>query len=131
LTWLLEESNADRVSAALEEAEMVFSSSLTLVECDRNLIRLETTRRLSAIEVAERRAILAERIRYWVVLGLDEEVIDRARNRFPYEPVRSLDALHLASALVAARAAVGTALLSLDDRIRKAGRALGFEILPN
>jgi hypothetical protein len=62
---------------------------------------------------------------------LDEEVIDRARNRFPCEPVRSLDALHLASALVAARAAVGTALLSLDDRIRKAGRVLGFEILPN
>lgn len=109
---------------------MVFASKLTLVECDRNLIRLESTERLSPIEAAERRAVLAERIRYWVVLELDEEVIDRARNRFPVEPIRSLDALHLASALVASRAAVGTVLLSLDDRIRRAGRALGFQILP-
>ena len=109
----------------------MYASDLTLVECDRNLIRCEHAKHLSPIVAAERRAVLAEFSRNWSVLRLDGEIIQRARSRFPDEPIRSLHALHLASALVASRTAVGTALLSLDDRIRRAGRALGFEILPN
>jgi hypothetical protein len=36
----------------------------------------------------------------------------------------------LASALVAGPAIPGLALLSLDDRVRRCGRRLGFELLP-
>lgn len=131
LTWLLGETRADRVVAILADAELVYASDLTLVECDRNLIRLEVSERLSPIETAERRAILAERTRDWAILRLDGEIIDRARSRFPHEPIRTLDALHLASALVASRTALGVVLLTLDERIRRAGRALGFEVVPN
>jgi hypothetical protein len=63
-------------------------------------------------------------------LRLEEEVIERARRRYPHEPIRSLDALHLASALLAARTATGVEVLTLDERVRQAGRALGFKILP-
>jgi predicted nucleic acid-binding protein len=130
LAWLLGESGADAVRAVLEGAELAYASDLTLVECDRGLIRLEVIEQLTPIEAAERRAILAQQTRYWALLRLEEEVIERARRRYPHEPIRSLDALHLASALLAARTATGVEVLTLDERVRQAGRALGFKILP-
>jgi hypothetical protein len=63
-------------------------------------------------------------------LRLDLEVIERARRPFPGEPIRTLDALHLASALVARAAVPGLALLTLDAAVREAGRGLGFAVLP-
>jgi hypothetical protein len=63
-------------------------------------------------------------------LRLAPDVIDRARRRFAKEPVRALDALHLASALVV-KAAVSTfAVLSLDETIRANARALGCDVDP-
>jgi hypothetical protein len=44
--------------------------------------------------------------------------------------VRTLDAIHLASALSARSAAAGFALFSLDGRIRTVGRRLGLAIQP-
>jgi len=57
--------------------------------------------------------------------------VERARQPFPGAPVRTLDAIHLASALVARTAIVGLTLLSLDDRVRKAGKKLGLEVIPD
>ncbi len=51
-------------------------------------------------------------------------MIDRARRPFPVEPIRTLDALHLASALGAKETLDDLALLSLDHRIRSAARAM-------
>jgi hypothetical protein len=42
------------------------------------------------------------------------------------EPTRTLDAIRLASALVARTAIAGLMLLSLDDRVRKAGKTGDF-----
>ncbi len=58
------------------------------------------------------------------------EVVDRARQSFPGEPIRTLDAIHLASALVARGAVAELRLLSLDDRVRRAAARLGLEVLP-
>jgi predicted nucleic acid-binding protein len=64
------------------------------------------------------------------VLRVAAEVVERARQPFPGEPIRTLDALHLASALVARSAVPGLQLLSLDDRLRRRAKALGFGIVP-
>jgi hypothetical protein len=57
-------------------------------------------------------------------------VVDRARQPFPGDPIRTLDAIHLASLLVARSAVVGLKLLSLDDRVRKAATGLGVAVEP-
>lgn len=57
-------------------------------------------------------------------------MIDRATRPFPIEPVRTLDALHLGTALLARSAAPGLRLLTLDQRVRENGQRLGFETLP-
>ncbi len=57
-------------------------------------------------------------------------LLERARRPFAAEPIRTLDALHLAGALVARVAFAGLVLLSLDRRIRTAAQELAFPLLP-
>jgi predicted nucleic acid-binding protein len=130
LAWLLHERGADDVRRALARAEFVVASDLTLVECDRVLIRATALGGLAEAEAVELRARLAAAAGHWNLLRVDGAVVERARRPLPGEPIRTLDALHLASALVALEAVPNLALLSLDRRIRAAGGALGLAVLP-
>lgn len=130
LAWLLGEPPARQVREALAEAEVVLSSDLTLVECERVLIRAVANSRMTEATAADRRAMLVRAAQHWAVLTLSEEIIRRARRPFPDEPIRTLDALHLSAALRARSLVAQTRLLSLDGRIRSCGRAIGFEVIP-
>jgi len=74
--------------------------------------------------------ILARVARHWRLMPISREIVNRARQPFPGEPIRSLDAIHLASALLAAGALPDVALLSLDRRVRATGARLGLRVLP-
>jgi predicted nucleic acid-binding protein len=130
LAWLLDEPAGTFVRKTLAEAETVLASDLTLIECDRVLHRAASLGELSEAEAADRRAHLATASAHWHVLRIGAEVVDRARQPFPGDPIRTLDAIHLASVMVARAAVAGLALLSLDDRIRGVGEKLGLTLLP-
>lgn len=130
LAWLLGESPGKDVVAALGAAGGVVTSDLTEIECQRTLIRATRMRLLREASAADRRAALRAALRTWNRLGIHHEIVDRARGGFPVEPVRSLDAIHLASALVARSEIPGLVMLSLDERIRNNARELGFEVIP-
>ena len=131
LAWLLDEPSAPHVRQRLIAADAVVASDLTLIECDRVLLRAATLGELTEAEAADRRAHLRMAASHWHVLRLGPEIVERARQPFPGEPIRTLDAIHLASALVARSAVAGLELLSLDDRIRKAGRRIGLRVRPD
>ena len=84
----------------------------------------------SEAEAANRRGILSQASEHWAILGLNDEVSERARRPFPLEPIRTLDAIHLSSALLARSLVPETHLLSLDQRVRASARQLGFEVVP-
>ena len=130
LAWLLAEDQSTRIREILAQAEMIVASDLTLVECDRVLVRAARLGELREADAADRRAHLVTAASHWHLLRVSGEVIDRARRPFPFEPVRTLDALHLASALVARAAVESIELLSLDERVRSAGASLGFALQP-
>lgn len=130
LAWLLGEPRASAVRDCLASAEQVIASDLTLVECDRVLIRAAALDELPEAEAASRRAELNAAAAHWTVLRLGADVVDRARQSFPKEPIRTLDALHLACALAAKAAVADVVLLSLDDHVRANARALGFDLQP-
>jgi predicted nucleic acid-binding protein len=111
-------------------ADVVFTSQLTLVECDRALIRAMTAERLSAAETARVGALLSVVAGAWIVMPLATEVLERARRPFPVEPMRTLDAIHLASALTARSVATDLEFASLDPRLRTATRAVGLSVRP-
>lgn len=130
LAWLLEQNHGELVAETLAEAELVIASDLTLIECDRVLIRAVVLDELQESDAVERQARLNAVAAHWTLLTLDEATIERARRPFPAEPVRTLDAIHLATALTARKALSDLAMVSLDDRIRKAADRLGFLLLP-
>lgn len=130
LAWLFGEPAGEGVRKALAEAELIVASDLTLIECDRVLIRARASGYLSEARAAALQARLNRAAAHWNLLRLDPEIVERARRPFPGEPIRTLDALHLASALIARGAVAGLALLSLDSRIRAAGAQLGLNVLP-
>jgi predicted nucleic acid-binding protein len=100
-----------------------------LIECDRVLIRASALHEIPETRIADRRGTLNRAV-HWNILRLDVEIVERARRPFSCEPVRTLDAIHLASALFARSVLPGIALLSLDQRLRACGAALGFYRLP-
>lgn len=130
LTWLFGEERASAVRRQLRSAIIVLASDLTLVECERVIIRARALN-----EITEKRAI-ACRQRFirasneWHILRLGADVVSRGRLPFPAEPVRTLDALHLASAIIGRTAVPDLALLTLDEKIRSSARELGFVTLP-
>jgi predicted nucleic acid-binding protein len=128
LAWLLGEARGTDVRDRLESAELVIASDLTLVECDRVLIRAAALGEMTEADAASRRAELSAVAAQWTMLRVGAEVVDRARRPFPKDPVRTLDALHLASALTAKAAVAGLSVLSLDDDVRANAHALGFEL---
>lgn len=130
LAWLLGETRGEVVRQVLAGAEVVFASELTLVECRRALHRAVALAAMPEADGAALGARLAEAARHWVLLALDAPVLERAGRPFPVEPIRPLDALHLASALVARGAVPDVALLTLDERVRLNGAQLGFSVVP-
>lgn len=130
LAWLLSQPEGETVRTALAEADEILTSDLTLVECDRALIRAQAILDLRASEVARRRHVFETAAAHWVLLRISPAIVERARKPFPGDPVRSLDALHLASALAAAEASDDLAVLSLDRRVRGSARGLGLGVAP-
>lgn len=130
VAWLLGEDRSPSIVDSLGGAESLCTSRLTLVECDRALLRCAHEGRLNEVERAELSALAATAAAHWSQLAVTESVLDRARLPFRDHLVRTLDAIHLASALAARSAIPGLAILTLDDRMRHAGRALGFAVVP-
>jgi hypothetical protein len=59
-------------------------------------------------------------------MSLTADVLTRAGQAFPIEPVRTLDAIHLATALAFAEALPDLRMLTLDRRILDNAAALGL-----
>jgi len=130
LAWLLGEPQGDDVRRLLADAEEVLTSVLTLVETERVLIRAQAVEGLKEADVMDRWRVLARARRHWHLLGLHDDIVERASRPFPGEPIGTLDAVHLGSALAARAAFPELAILSLDASIRRTGIDLGFQLFP-
>jgi predicted nucleic acid-binding protein len=130
LAWLLGEERGVTVADLLADSDGIIASDLTLVECERVLIRAWSAGSITEAELNDQSSELARVSTHWTRLRLDETVVERARRPFPVEPIRTLDALHLASALVARSVAPGLRLLTLDQRVRENAERLGFSTVP-
>ena len=130
LSWLLGEPHQDEIVAELSKANEVVTSTITAIECGRALLRARIEGRVKPTEEMAALRLLDDAVERWTVLGLSDEVDRRARQEFPNEPLRTFDALHLATASVFAEALGDIRMLSLDDRVRDNARSLGMTIAP-
>lgn len=130
LSWILGEAEGDPARRALAGAERVVSSTLTQVECSRALTRAVGLGRMGRGEELAALRLLDAAAARWAVLEMSGNVLARARGAFPVEPVRTLDALHLATALQFREAMPDLVVVSLDDRVRANAVALALPVLP-
>ncbi len=126
LTWLLGESLACDAKSAMDAADRIVTSALTSLETKRALIRAEAGALLTASETARLHGLFEQAWNGWYVMEISQEIRDRAASRFPIEPIRSLDAIHLAAVLQFVRAFQDLHVLSYDRRIVQNLEPLGL-----
>jgi hypothetical protein len=68
LAWLLDEPTGRIIRKRLANAEVIIASDLTLVECDRVVIRAAVLGDLTEADAADRRAHLTAAAAHWNVL---------------------------------------------------------------
>lgn len=130
VAWLLDQPGGWPAYDDIRNAEAVFTSELTMIECDRALYRHQALGHLDDDRINALREELATVSSGWHVQPIASEVVARARQRFPNDHIRTLDAIHLASALATQARLGDTDVLTLDDRVRATASELGFRVLP-
>ena len=118
-------------SAALKPlpaGTQLVTSALTFAEAGRAIIRARAAGRLSPGD--EQAAVRALRTfeRRCFILDVDRAVLARIRRPFPLEPIRTLDAVHLATAEVLAEPPALVTIVTRDARVRDNARALGYAV---
>lgn len=104
------------------------TSALTFAEATRGLLRARLGGRLSAEE--ERAAIrwLRSFRRSCDVMSVTESVLVRAGRPYPVETIRTLDAIHLATAAEIAEPPQLITVVTRDDRVRSNAQSLGHPV---
>jgi predicted nucleic acid-binding protein len=128
LAWLFGEPRGRVARQTLSAAERVVSSTLTAIECTRAIERRLVAGTLSESDALIARQLFGESVRQWVVIEMTETIPARAARRFPREPLRSLDAIHLATAIAVRTEIPNVAILSFDERVRTNAVELGFAL---
>jgi len=105
------------------------SSTLLSVECARTIERLRIVENAPADKILEYRVLITAITNEADLIAIDASVIDLAQGVFS-APLKSLDAIHLASAIWWRNYKhVNLAFATHDDRLARAARAAGFEVL--
>lgn len=85
---------------------------------------------LSEDQAAEAEAVLRAAAANWAIVSLTTSICERAAEPFPVEPVRALDALHLATVLLVSGLDSSLVVLTTDRRIAANAGRLALRCLP-
>lgn len=114
--------------AAVKAPGAKVTSALTFAEASRAILRARRTGRLKPqAERAAARALQRFERRCYIVT-VSEAVLQRTRRPFPVEPVRTLDAVHLATVEVLGEPPPLVTMVTRDVRVRDNAIALGYTV---
>lgn len=126
LSWLFGESQGEKVIRRINKADTILTSVVTFIEVERAIIRAERLKILNVAQSQKLRGILAKVQTGFLIMELSEEVRKRAIESFPIEPLRTLDAIHLATAVVFSKAYETLQIVSFDKRIISNAKVMGL-----
>jgi predicted nucleic acid-binding protein len=104
------------------------TSALTFAEGARAIVRARVGGRLTLAE--ERAALRGLRVfeRRCDVVAITDAVLERAGRPFPVEPVRTMDAVHLATAELLGESPQLVTIVTRDSRVRANATAAGYAV---
>lgn len=126
---LFDEPSAPDILNILNRNEIMIASSLALIESGRAITRAESLRRITGRDANRLRRLLRSSSEEWQIIELNEHIVRRAQEPFPVEPIRTLDALHLATLEHVSSLVPSVEVLTLDRRIRENATALGCTLI--
>jgi len=124
LRVVLAEAGRLRIWSKITDA---VASELITLECLRTIDRARIHLRLADEEVADRRAAVIEAVEAFNLVPVGPPILERAAEPFP-TMLGSLDAIHLASALLARERFEDLSLATHDQELAVAARAVGFRV---
>lgn len=117
LSWFFEESKSAGIMSLIDQHDQIIASLLSILEAKRAFGRLEKldfsrpSPRLRLLQNLEKNS------NHWEIMEITPQIQQRISEPFPIEPVRTLDAIHLASALEASKIFPELHVLTLDQRL--------------
>ncbi len=118
----------DQTLQPLLLAETCYTSALTLAEARRTIRRARAAERLDPAGALAARRAVSEFESWTEIVPITEEILKGTYEEFPVEPVRTLDAIHLATIQLLAETLPDLEVVSADDRVRENARALGLKV---
>ena len=116
----LETGTTPGLERRIANASALITSRLSLVESARALHRIRRSGEAAEAQLAEAESQIARLWRRCEVWELTAEVCELAEHIDPTQPLRTLDALHLATFMLARRHLGDLELLTVDDRLATA-----------
>ena len=123
---VLEGDAAARASIRVQGQRV--TSALTLAEASRAVLRARLTGRITTQQ--QRAALLALQrfTRRCHIVSITEEILHQAARPFPMEPIRTSDAIHLATAQALGDPPALVTIVTRDFRVRDNATALGHPV---
>ena len=120
LRALLEAGTSPDLEKRIESATLLVTSRLSLVEAARAMHRVRAQGQVSESALADAARELDALWARCDVWGLSAQVCELAERVAPTSPLRTLDALHLSTYLIARRHIEGLELVTADRRLAEA-----------
>lgn len=133
LSVLLQETKAETTAALWNQFTRRVSSILLSAECSIGMRRHFTRNRLDPKSgwLEERLEFLTDALTTVQIMPVDGRILEIMKARVELADCKTLDALHLATALYfSTKGDEGLVVVSLDERMRQTAKKLKLEILP-
>lgn len=118
----------DIAMTLIRQSSTAAASALTFAESRRVFVRALASGRLSDTRAMEVEEELQRIETGCTLLEISDDILARVGRRFPVEPVRTLDAIHLASAEILDDPTAPVTVLTRDRRIRENAELLGMRV---
>jgi predicted nucleic acid-binding protein len=105
-----------------------YTSALTLAEYARRVVRARQAGEIDASDVRLAMTWLRRFVRGCAVINVNDTVLARVRRPFPIEPIRTLDAIHLATIETHPEEPALVTIVTRDKRIAANARAMGYAV---
>ncbi|HET7585562.1 MAG TPA: type II toxin-antitoxin system VapC family toxin [Gemmatimonadaceae bacterium] len=126
LAALLEQDTSAK--HALRVPARRLTSALTGAEAHRAIIRAQATGRLDATQLR----LVARAVHTFLarcdLVAVTDEVLARVGRPFPMEPIRTLDAIHLATAELLGGPPALITIVTRDARVRENALRMGYHV---
>lgn len=118
----------EEVAHSLSADGVLVASALTYAETSRAIMRASDSQRITIEELRSVLRLLGQVRSRTELIGISDDILARVGRRFPVEPIRTLDAIHLASAESLGEAPAFVTIVTRDKRLRENAQALGYPV---